>query len=135
MHKTSGKELYFYLFYFNLILFYLRFCFVFLHCAISFFPLPLLTFSSFNSFLYCYFFLLISLHFSKLPNALFVQNLRFVNGGSFAIQIFPTGKRFSTVSLRNVLITIKILSLTFAGKRVHKTITAGLNIWDLLFNR
>ena len=57
-----------------------------------------------------------------------MQNLRFVNGGSFAIQIFPTGKRCSTVSLRNVLITIKILSLTFAGKRVHKTITAGLNI-------
>ena len=57
-----------------------------------------------------------------------MKNLRFVNGGSFAIQIFPTGKRFSTVSLRNVLITIKILSLTFAGKRVHKTITAGLNI-------
>ena len=57
-----------------------------------------------------------------------MQNLRFVTGGSFAIQFFPTGKRFSTVSLQNTLITIKILSLKFAGKRVRKTITAGLNI-------
>ena len=63
IHKTSGKGL-----------FYLCFCFVFLHCTfciISIFPHLHLTISSFHSFfsftfLSGYFFLLISFHASNL---------------------------------------------------------------------
>ena len=96
---------------------------MFLHsafCIISIHLHPPLTVKSILLFFLVIVSLLIQFHVSKFPIPYLCKIHVFSIRSPFELQIFLTGKRFYTFSLRNVLIKIKILNLSFAGKRIGK---------------
>ena len=96
---------------------------MFLHsafCIISIHLHPPLTVKSILLFFLVIVSLLIQFHVSKFPIPYLCKIHVFSIRSPFELQIFLTGKIFYTFSLRNVLIKIKILNLSFAGKRIGK---------------
>lgn len=94
---------------------------MFLHstfCIISIHLHPPLTVKSILLFFLVIVSLLIQFHVSKFPIPYLCKIHVFSIRSPFELQIFLTGKRFYTFSLRNVLIKIKILNLSLQGKEL-----------------